>query len=79
MDRKVKYFDTSVVGSSGRQQGLSGYAVSPYVSAGSSHQSTFFGRSCSAASPSNGLALCGPAEPETQNYNQEKSAASRLK
>lgn len=63
---------TSVVGSSGRQQGLSGYAVSPYVSAGSSHPSTFFGRSCSAASPSNELALCGPAEPEiTQNYNQQ--------
>jgi len=59
---------TSVVGSSGKQPDLSGYVVSPCVSASSSHQSTFCHRSCSAASSSDGPALCGPAAPETQEF-----------
>lgn len=51
---------TRAVGNSDGRRDLSGYAVSPCVPAGSSRQSTFSRRNCSAASPSYGHARCGP-------------------
>lgn len=71
---------TLVVGNSGGQQGLSGYAASPCVSVSSLHRSIFSHRSCSAASPSYGLARCGPARPETQTHcgKQNKQCSCNL-
>lgn len=60
---------TGVAGNSGEQQRLSGHAASPCASAGSSHRSTSSHRSRSAASPSDGRALRGPAPADTQNQN----------